>query len=85
MHKTEFVQENEKNKILWDFEIQTDHFIPTKRPNLVITNKKTENLPSNGFCRPGKPQSENQRERKLREKLGPCQKKKIKKNNNIAV
>ena len=34
MHKPESVQENEMLKILWDFEIQTDHLIPkdlTKR------------------------------------------------------
>ena len=34
------MQDNEMHKILWDFEIQTDHPIPTKRPNPVLINKK---------------------------------------------
>ena len=36
--KPESVLENEMQKILWDFEIQTDHLIPARRPDLVITN-----------------------------------------------
>ena len=40
MHKPKSVQKNEKHKIPWDFEIQTDHIIPTKRPGLVIMNNK---------------------------------------------
>ena len=27
MNKPEFVQENETEKILWDFEVQTEHLI----------------------------------------------------------
>ena len=34
------VLENEKHKILWDFKIQTDHLIPTRRLDLVEINKK---------------------------------------------
>ena len=26
----------------WDFEIETDHLISARRPNLIITNKKTK-------------------------------------------
>ena len=40
MHKPESVLENEMHKILWDFEIQTEHLIPARRPDLVIINKK---------------------------------------------
>ena len=40
MHKPESVLENETFKILWDFEIQTDHLIPTRKSDLVIINKK---------------------------------------------
>ena len=36
MHKPETIQENESNKILWDFGIQTDHLIPTR----LSANKK---------------------------------------------
>ena len=34
------LMENETLKILWHFEIQTDHFISARRPQLVIVNKK---------------------------------------------
>ena len=40
MHKPESVLENETHKILWDYEIQTDHLIPARRPDLVLINKK---------------------------------------------
>ena len=38
IHKPEFIQENEMNKILWDLEIQTDHLILARRADLVIIN-----------------------------------------------
>ena len=34
MREPESVLENETYKILWDFEIQTDHLIPARRPDL---------------------------------------------------
>ena len=40
MHKPESVLENETQKILLDFEIKTDHLIPARRPDPVITKKK---------------------------------------------
>ena len=40
MHKPESVQKNEMHKILWDFEIQTDHLSPTRRPDQEATEKK---------------------------------------------
>ena len=40
MHKPESVLENETHKLLWDFEIQTDHLISARQPNLIIINKK---------------------------------------------
>ena len=40
MHNPKFVQENETHKILWGFEIQTDHLISTRRPNQAIVTKK---------------------------------------------
>ena len=42
MHKPESVQEDEKHKILWDFDIQTDNLIPARRAKLVLINKKKE-------------------------------------------
>ena len=32
--------ENDSHKLLWDFNIQTDHLIPARRPDLIIINKK---------------------------------------------
>ena len=43
MYKLGSILKNEIHKILWDFEIKTDHQIPAKRPNLAIITKK-ENL-----------------------------------------
>ena len=40
MQKPESVLENETRKLLWDFELQTDHLIPARRPDLVIVHKK---------------------------------------------
>ena len=41
LHKPESILENETtHKILWDFEIQTDHLIPAKRPDQEIIDKK---------------------------------------------
>ena len=40
IHNPEFVLENETLKILWDFEIQTDHLNSARRPDLDIVNKK---------------------------------------------
>ena len=40
MRKPEFVQENETYKNLWGFEIQTDHLIPVRRSDLLITDRE---------------------------------------------
>ena len=40
MHNPAPVLENGTHKLLWDFNIQTDHLIPARRPNLIIINKK---------------------------------------------
>ena len=40
MHNLESVMENETHKFLWDYEIQTDHLISTRRPDVVIINIK---------------------------------------------
>ena len=42
LHNPESVQENETQKLLWDFEIQTNHLISARQPDLVIVNKKIE-------------------------------------------
>ena len=40
MHNPTSVLENEMHKLLWGFEIQTDHLISARRPDLIIINKK---------------------------------------------
>ena len=37
IHNTKSVQENETHKVLWDFDIQTDHLISARRPDLMIS------------------------------------------------
>ena len=40
MRKSNSILKNEMHKVLWDFEIQTGHLIPARRPDLVIIIKK---------------------------------------------
>ena len=40
MHNSAPVLENDSHKLLWDFNIQTDHLISARRPDLIIINKK---------------------------------------------
>ena len=40
MHNPAPVLENDTHKLLWDFSIHTDHLISTRRPDLIIINKK---------------------------------------------
>ena len=40
LQNPEFFQENQTHKFPWDFEIQTDNLVSTRRPDLLIINKK---------------------------------------------
>ena len=60
MHNPEPVTENDSHKLLWDFSIQTDHLIPARRPDLIIINKKKENLQNCRLCCPGEPQNKSE-------------------------
>ena len=40
MHNPTSVLEDDIHKLLWDFDIQTDHLILARRPDLIIINKK---------------------------------------------
>ena len=40
MHNSTSVLENDTHKLLWDFNIQTDRLISTRRAYLIIINKK---------------------------------------------
>ena len=39
MQNPESVLENETPKIPWDFQLQTDHLISARQPDLIIINK----------------------------------------------
>ena len=41
MHNLASVLENDTYKLLRDFDIQTDHLISARRPDLIIINKQT--------------------------------------------
>ena len=40
MHNPAPLLENDTHKLLWDFDIQTDHLNPVRRPDLIVINKK---------------------------------------------
>ena len=61
MHNPAPVLENDSHKLLWDFNIQTDHLIPTRRLDLIIINKKKENQQNCRLCGPGGPQNKTER------------------------
>ena len=52
MHNPAPVLENDTHKLLWDFNIQTDHLIPDRRPDLIIINKKKRNCKIVDFAVP---------------------------------
>ena len=44
MHNPAAVLENETFKLLWDFEIQTDHQVLARQPDFIIIDKKERTL-----------------------------------------
>ena len=42
---------NDTHKLLWDFNIQTDHLIPTRRPDLIISNNNNNNNKKKRICK----------------------------------
>ena len=69
MHSPAPVLENDSQKLLWDFNIKTDHLIPVRRPDLIIINKKKkkkkkrkkkENLQNCRICCPSGPQNKSE-------------------------
>ena len=51
IHKPASVPENETHKLLLDFDIQTDHLISTRRPNLIIINNKKKKKKKTRICK----------------------------------
>ena len=54
MHNPAPVLENNAHKLLWDFEIHTDHLISVRRPDLIIINKKKRTCKIINFAVPAK-------------------------------
>ena len=44
MHNPAPVLENDTHKLLWDFDIQTDHLISAWRPDLIIIKKEKKEI-----------------------------------------
>ena len=40
MHNPASILENDTHKLLWNFNIQTDHLTPARSPDLIIINNK---------------------------------------------
>ena len=40
MHSPALVLENDSHKLLWDYDIHTDHLISARKPDLILINKK---------------------------------------------
>ena len=53
MHNPAPVLENATHTLLWDFNIQTDHLTPARRPDLIIINKKKRTCKIVDLCCPG--------------------------------
>ena len=49
MHNPAPVQENDTHKLLWNFDLQTDYLISSRRPDLIIINEK-EKLQNCRIC-----------------------------------
>ena len=50
LNKPEPLLANETPNIFWEFDVQTDHTVLAKRPDLIVVNKKNTNLSSSVFC-----------------------------------
>ena len=63
MHNPAPVLENDAHKLLWDFDMQTDHLISPRRPDRIIINnkKQKENLQNCRLCCPGWPQNKTEK------------------------
>ena len=77
MHNPAFVLENGTHKLRWDYDVQTDHLISARRPDLIIinnnnNNNKKENLQNYGLSCLSWPQNKTKRKKKEGYVLGPC-------------
>ena len=63
LHKPEFVLENETHKNHSDFNIQTDHSVLARKPELMLINKKKMNCYVVDFTSAGGSSTENKSEK----------------------
>ena len=63
-HNPASVLENDTHKLLWDFNIETDHLISARKPDLMIINNKKENLQNCWLCSASWPQNKTESEKK---------------------
>ena len=66
MYNPALILENDTHKLLWDFNLQTDHLIPARRQqqknnkNQQNNNNKKENLQNCRLCCTGRPQNKSE-------------------------
>ena len=72
MHNPASVQENDTHKLLWDFDIHTDHLITARRPDLIIINNNNNNNKKRIWKIVGWPQNKTERIWKEGSVPGPC-------------
>ena len=51
MHNPSSILENDSHKNLWDSDIQTDHLISARRPDIIINNKKEKRKIEKRTCK----------------------------------
>ena len=78
MHKLESIQENVKHRIFQDLEIQTDHLLQTKRPDLQVIVNKKKNYQIMDVVISADHKNEKKKNKKKKQVLGPGQKTKKK-------
>ena len=64
-HNAEKVIENDRAKILWDFNIQTDHVIQARRPDIVVKDKELDHTWIIDIAVPGDARVEDKEKEKI--------------------
>ena len=51
-HQPDTVSENDRCKLLWDFDVQTDHVIQARRPDVIVIDKEKKECKIIDFAMP---------------------------------
>ena len=51
-HQPDTVTENDRCKLLWDFDVQTDHVIQARRPDVIVIDKEKKECKIIDFAMP---------------------------------